>query len=803
MNEEQTKHSLITPALVAAGWDAAPARIALEQVVAPGRVESDGRSHHPKRADYVLMWGNRRLAVLEAKRDGVEAAEGERQAREYAEALGVRFAYATNGRRLVSVDRVSGERHEYGTLEALPAPAELLGKLQTAEAGESELERICRGIPWAGGRGREIRYYQERAVEAIVAALGQGRKNALVTLATGTGKTFIAFQLVHKLVAAKWRKGGEIGLRKPRVLFLADRNILADQAMESFRFPEGECYRLKAATDEPPMDRTVYFTLYQTLLGRGEEEADDADGTEAAEAATPAVKYEKFPRDFFDLVIVDECHRGGANDESAWRAVLDHFASASHVGLTATPKCDANGSTYEYFGKPVYEYSLAQGIADGFLSPYRVRRCESTLKRWRWEPGDHVERPSEIDSSKYYTTDELERGRIEILERDRHFVRELFKVMPADRKAIVFCSTQVHALRVAVLIREKARARGISAPHYCERVTAADGEAGEAFLRQFRDSDSATPTILTTSQKLSTGVDACNVRSIVLMKDIRNMVEFKQIVGRGTRVYEGKPGFVIYDFTDATDLFRDEGWDGPVVCAKCGQNPCVCKDGGGDGDDGGGDGGTPRPPKPPCPVCGCSPCICLRETSPNRVTLGDGRVIAAYWTDRVVFSGEMLEVQDFLRRFTDAVRAVAASPETLRRAWGDADARGDLLDELARRGFTGDKLRELLDKLARNDYDVLDVMLDLAWSIEPVLRSRRVETARQRLAVTGERARLADVILRNYGEHGIWTLTRESYQDLLKQRYGALGDALRALAFRDPAEALSFYSSLQSALFAA
>ena len=801
MNEAQTKHSLITPALKAAGWDDAPARLALEQVVAPGRVESDGHSHHPMFADYVLMWGKRRLAVVEAKSDEKDAGEGDAQARFYAEALGVRFAYATNGRHVRSIDLVTQEVREYDTLEAFPAPAELLHVLDVASEGESDLERVCRDIPWGGGGGRSVRYYQERAVEGVIAALGRGAKNALVTLATGTGKTFIAYQVVHKLVAAKWRRGS-LGLRKPRILFLADRNILADQAMEGFSaFPEGECYRLRAATDDPPLDRTVYFTLYQTLLGRGEDDGEVP--ADAPEADPPTVKYSKFPRDFFDLVIVDERHRGGANDESAWRAVLDYFASASHLGLTATPKCDDNGSTYEYFGKPVYQYSLKQGIADGFLSPYRVKRCESTLKTWRWVPGDRATNAEEIDKDKYYTSDELERDRIEIKERDRHFVKELFKVMPPREKAIVFCVTQQHALRVAQLIREEARALGIRAAHYCERVTADDGAIGEMYLRQFRDSDNETPTILVTSQKLSTGVDACNVRSIVLMKDVKSMVEFKQIIGRGTRVYDGKPGFVIYDFTDATDNFHDPAWDGPVVCAVCGKNPCECgKDGGG-----GGGGRGPKQPKPPCPVCGCSPCICPPREPPKikRVTLWDGRVIDAFWTDRVIFSGEMLEVQDFLKRFTDAILAASHSPEELRNAWCDVDRRTDLLEAFDRAGFTADKLRELLEKIGRDRYDVLDVMLDLAYSIEPVMRQSRAIEAQNRLApgLAPERFALAKAILAGYEHSGIWTLTKAGYQDLLKQRYGALGDALRALSFRDIPDALSFYAAIQRALFAA
>ena len=473
MNEAQTRMQFIDPALRDAGWDEAPSAIAVEQKVnqiAPGRVESDGFSHKPLRADYVLMHGGRRIAVVEAKRYGEGLDAGEAQARFYAEALGCRFAFSTNGHDIRFFDLKMGTAHDVGDM-VFPTPAELLLLLESSDDANA-LARVTRDIPWARPGGREIRYYQERAVENAIRALGDGQKNILVTLATGTGKTMIAFQLVWKLVQAKWTRSA-LGLRKPRVLFLADRNILADQAMETFgAFPKGECFRLEAGCDNPPLDRTVYFTLYQTLLGG---EVSNEYGI------APTVRYHNFKPDFFDLVIVDECHRGGANDESAWRVVLDYFQSASHFGLTATPKCDDNGSTYEYFGKPVYEYSLAQGIADGFLSPYRVKRCLSTLEKYRYVRGDIVSDPDALDELREYTADEIERNRILIEERDRHFVLELFDKgrMPLDQKAIVFCATQEHAARIANLIREEAKKRGVDAMHYCERVTAAE------FLNRF------------------------------------------------------------------------------------------------------------------------------------------------------------------------------------------------------------------------------------------------------------------------------------------------------------------------------
>ena len=788
MNEAQTRYAKIDPALKEAGWDTAPFRLVMEQQVAPGRVEHDGQSHRPEKADYVLMYGNRRLAVVEAKSDEKSVDAGEAQARHYAEALGVRFAYSTNGNAVRSFDLVLGTTSDIEFMH-FPSPQELLDLLKLTD-DESPLEKICREIPFLP----TARYYQERAVESVIRALGRGQKNALITLATGTGKTFIAWQLVKKLVEAKWsRQNGEgtIGFRTPRVLFLADRNILADQARESFKFAaDKECFRLEAGMDDPPMDRTVYFTIYQTLLGKGEaDELTDEDVKE--------VRYRKFPKDFFDLVIIDECHRGGANDESAWRVVLEYFGSASHIGLTATPKCDVNGSTYAYFGEPVYRYSLRQGISDGFLTPYRVKQCRSTLTQYHYEEGDKVEGDDELDQDKFYSNDELERDRIRIKERDRHFIHELYDVMPANEKALVFCVTQEHALRIAHIIREEAKRRGVYAAHYCERVTAEDGAVGEGYLKQFRNSENLIPTVLTTSRKLSTGVDACNVRSIVLLKQVKSMVEFKQIVGRGTRLFDGKPYFTIYDFTDATDKFTDPEWDGETVCPKCGQNPCVC------GTGGNGKGGS-TPPEP-CPKCGCLPCVCEKpQRKPIEITLSSGRTIAAYWKDKVFFDNEMLSAAEFLTRFATAVRKATRTPELLRACWADMAKRKDFIEALAVVGFDPDRLREIQRNTGRQACDILDVMLDIAYDVEPVTREfRALKAERDAKPMSAERKALFDVIVGNYVRDGVWTLTAESFRDLLRQRYSSLAGAYAALEFSTPGDAMSFYDGVQRVIYAA
>lgn len=789
MNESQTRFDLIDPVLRALGWGTAPYRIATEQnatEIAPGRVnQASAESSSPKRADYVLMRGAERIAVIEAKHTGKDVSAGVAQARYYAECFGLRLAYATNGIDAICIDRLLGTETQI-KLDEFPTPDEVETLLELGKATDTPLEKACSRIPWSVAGGRMPRYYQERAVEAAIKAIGNGRSRVLLTLATGTGKTYIAFQLCHKLLEAKWHRDGIVGIgRKPRILFLADRNILADQAKEGFAFLGEAAYRLEAGmdADKVPKDRDVYFTIYQTLLGKSEDDALE-DGEQ--------VKYKVFEPDFFDMVIIDECHRGGINDESSWRAVLDYFKNAVHIGLTATPKCDVNKDTYAYFGLPAYTYSLAQGIDDGYLTSYRVKRCHSTLERYIKAVGDKISNPDAVEDGKEYDAGQIERNAFDITERDRHFVEELFSVMPPMEKTIVFCVTQQHAARIARTIREVALEKfGISAEHYCERVTAEDGAVGEHYLRLFRDTANEIPAILVTSMKLSTGVDARDVRSIVILKNVRSMVEFKQIVGRGTRRNEGKGFFTIYDFTGATDLFRDDEWDGP-------QTPVPSPVGGGGGE---------RPPKPPppCPACGCLPCICEKPTKERTtITLSTGRKIEAHWKDSVFLDGEMLDVKEFLERFCRAVKSLAPSADALKSVWRGMDSRAEFLEELKAKGFTEEKLREIQQKTDRGEYDILDISLDLVYAVEPIKRSMRAERVEIALAgMNAAQAALAKVILANYVSNGVWTLTREGYKGLLASRYGGLKSAESALGFSSPSGLEDFYLKLQDFLYAA
>lgn len=609
MNEAETRAELIDPALRDAGWAVVEgSRVRREYHISPGRLQGAGRRGKPEIADYVLLYRNRQLAVIEAKKQSLPYTEGVQQAKAYADKLKVRFTYSTNGERIYGIDMDTARE---GEVDRYPSPQELW---QMTFPEKSNWRDRFTDVPFEDRGGTwEGRYYQENAINAALKSIADGHQRILLTLATGTGKTFIAFQLAWKLFQSRWNLSREPG-RRPRILFLADRNILADQAYNAFAaFPDDALVRISPADirrqGRVPKNGSIFFTIFQTFMSGSDDEGN----------ATPY--FGEYPPDFFDFIVIDECHRGGANDESNWRGILEYFSPAVQLGLTATPKRRDNVDTYAYFGEPVYVYSLKEGINDGFLTPFRVRQIATTLDDYVFEPDDEVIE-GEIEEGKVYGEPEFNRS-IEIEERERYRVETFMGLIDQREKSLVFCANQGHALLVRDLINQ---AKASSDPNYCVRVTADDGERGEEYLRMFQDNEKSVPTILTTSQKLSTGVDARNVRNIVLMRPIHSMIEFKQIIGRGTRLYDGKDYFTISDFVGAHALFNDEEWDGeplePENCPKCGCYPCVCKQ------------EPPRPcpacgqrpcecEKPPCPDCGESPCVCRKKKA--RVKLADGK----------------------------------------------------------------------------------------------------------------------------------------------------------------------------------
>ena len=503
MNESETRADHIDPALRAAGWGVVEgSRILREKQceITPGRLLGGGKRAKAEIADYVLVYRNTKLATIEAKAWDKPYTEGVGQTKSYATKLAVRFAYATNGQKIYGIDMATGTE---GDLAQYHSPDELWAlTFAEADAASAVWRDRFAAIPFEDQGGTwQGRYYQDIAIARVLEAIAAGRDRILLTLATGTGKTFIAFQLAWKLFQSRWNlkdwQAGTEPTRRPRVLFLADRNNLADQAYNAFSAFEntspGSLVRI--APDEirrhgrVPKNGNIFFTIFQTFMS-----GPEVDGQ-------PSPYFGAYPPDFFDFIVVDECHRGGANDESNWRAILDYFAPAVQLGLTATPKRTANANTYAYFGDPVYVYSLKEGINDGFLTPFKVKQIATTLDDYTYTPDDAVV-AGEVVAGKRYVEGDFNRI-IVIPEREAYRVKLLMGMIDQREKTIVFCATQAHALMVRDLINQ---VKTSTDPMYCVRVTSDDGERGNEALRAFQDNEKTIPTILTTSQKLSTGV---------------------------------------------------------------------------------------------------------------------------------------------------------------------------------------------------------------------------------------------------------------------------------------------------------
>ena len=682
MNEAETRAEHIDPALKAAGWGVVDgSRIRREYPITLGRIEGAGRRGKPLTADYVLEYRNTKLAVVEAKAWDEALTEGVGQAKNYAGKLAVRFTYSTNGKGIYAIDMATGKE---GEQPSYPTPDELWNV--TFAKANVWRDRFA-VVPFEDkGGSHPSRYYQDIAIERAMQAIAENRQRILLTLATGTGKTFIAFQIAWKLFHSRWNLSRE-PKRRPRILFLADRNILADQAYNAFSaFPEDALVRI--APDDirkkgkVPKNGSIFFTIFQTFMS-----GPPKDGP-----PQPVLLANTRPTSF-DFIVIDECHRGGANDESNWRDILDYFAPAVQLGLTATPKRRDNVDTYAYFGEPVFVYSLKEGINDGFLTPFRVKQIATTLDEYVYTPDDKLVE-GEIEAGKRYEERDFNRI-IEIREREAKRVKIFMDIINQREKTLVFCANQAHALAVRDLINQM---KTSTDPDYCQRVTADEGALGEQHLRDFQDNEKSIPTILTTSQKLSTGVDARNIRNIVLMRPINSMIEFKQIIGRGTRLYDGKEYFTIYDFVKAHHHFNDPEWDGepvePETCPKCDRTPCVCIE------------EPPEPcyrcgkspcqcEKPPCPKCGKSPCECKKKV---KVKLADGKartiqhmMVTTFWHP----DGTPMSAHQFLEMLFGKLPEFFKDEDELRALWSVPDTRAKLLQGLAEGGFGREQLAEM------------------------------------------------------------------------------------------------------------
>jgi type I restriction enzyme R subunit len=795
MNEAETRAELIDPKLKACGWGVVEgSRIQREYNITAGQIQAGGGRSKKVIADYILVYKGVKLAVVEAKSDELEVGEGVAQAKQYAEKLKLETTFSTNGREIYSICMKTG--YESIVSDYL-SPEQLWEKTfgskdSTPEKQEKNDWRLkFANVPFEDKSGSwQLRYYQEIAVRNTIEAVTNGQKRILLTLATGTGKTAIAFQIAWKLFQTRWNLTRD-GNRRPRILFLADRNILADQAYNSFSaFPDDALVRIKPSEIKKrgsvPTNGSIFFTIFQTFMS-----GVDSDGN-------PAPNFGDYPSDYFDFIIIDECHRGGANDEGNWRAILNYFSPAVQLGLTATPKRKDNVDTYAYFGEPVYIYSLKEGINDGFLTPFKVKRIKTTLDDYIYTSDDQII-DGQVEEGRTYYESDFNRI-IEIKAREAKRVQIYMDEANQNEKAIIFCATQEHAAAVRDLVNQFKKSKD---PNYCVRVTANDGEIGETFLREFQDNEKTIPTILTTSQKLSTGVDARNIRNIVLLRPVNSMIEFKQIVGRGTRLFDGKEFFTIYDYVDAFHHFADPEWDGepmePVPpgemplpkepCTDCGQRPCICE----------------KPEAQPCEECGELNCSCAKRKK-VKIRLRDGKereiqsmISTSFWSA----DGKPISAEEFLNNLFGELPNLFKDEAQLREIWSKPNTRKELLERLENAGFPKSDLlnAQRLVNMEKSDlFDVLEYVFN--GNYEAMTREERVATSRATILalLDSEQREFIEFVLSKYIESGVDELDIEKLPILITSKYQSFEDA-REVMGGDLAKLSTMFVEFQKHLY--
>lgn len=734
--EADTCRKYVVPKLQGVGWDTDPHSIAEQRTITDGRIIPVGKGFirkPPKRVDYLLRYTRDfDLAVVEAKAAYKSAADGLQQAKIYAEMLGLKFAYATNGPEIIEFDYFTGLESR---LSDYPSPSLLWNRYRVGQgiAIDHAAEQLL--TPFNHAVGKNERYYQQIAINRTVEGILQGKRRILLTMATGTGKTTVAFQICWKLWNARWNPTG--AYRRPRILYLADRNILVDHPKDGIFASFGDA-RHKIEGGEVVMSREIYFAIYQAL-------AEDERRTGL---------FREYPADFFDLIVVDECHRGSARDTSSWRSILEYFTPAYQLGMTATPLREENRDTYLYFGNPIYEYSLRQGIDDGFLAPYRVHRIVT-----EWDAAGF--RPSQGDLDRYgraipddeYQTKDFERV-VALRARTHAIAKHLTDFLrKTDRfaKTIVFCVDQEHASDMRAELTNLNADLMIQYPDYVCRVTADEAEIGRGHLGRFQDVDTRTPTILTTSQLLTTGVDAPTCKNVVLARVVGSMSEFKQIIGRGTRVRDdyGKLWFNILDYTgSATRLFADPAFDGDPVrvteeeLAEDGTTRVVT------------DTAEEEPTVPQETTGGV-----IEPDQPRREKFyyDGGQVeIAAHLVYELDSNGTQLRVVRYTDYAAESVRTLAADPRELRASWMDAKKRENIIARLKERGIDFEELATMADQ---PEADPFDLLCHLAFNAP--LRSRRERaqqlkhTRKDFFEQYGLEARqVLDELLEKYAEHG-------------------------------------------------
>jgi type I restriction enzyme R subunit len=739
ITEADTCRRYVLPKLYEAGWT--DDQISEQKYFTDGRIVPVGRRHvrkRGKRADYLLRYRpDFHIAVVEAKPAYKKPGDGMQQAMEYAETLGLKFAYATNGHGIEEYDFITGRQTSLGTF---PSPEDLWRRwrsdqgLTSDDDAEGLLFPFNRELRNPDGTVKRPRYYQDIAIERAVQAVTQGKKRILITMATGTGKTFVAMQIVWKL----WRTR-----RKRRILYLADRNILVDQAKDRTFTPFGDA--VHKIQRRPIKSREVYFAIYQAIADR---------------EGRPGL-YRRYPPDFFDLIIVDECHRGSARDESNWRQILEYFHPATQIGMTATPLRNDNVNTYRYFGNPIYVYSLAQGIEDGFLAPYRVRRVVTDVDDvgWRADPGLLDRFGREVPDGLYETRD-FERV-VSLLGRTEAVARHLTDYLKETghyAKTIVFCVDQEHALDMRKALINCNTDITQKHPNYVARIVSEEGKTGLGHLSKFQDPEQQFPVIVTTSRLLSTGVDVPTCRNIVLFKPINSIVEFKQIIGRGTRLFvdEDKFWFTILDYVEATRLFYDPDFDGiPELTAEetiDAQGQITSSTETGEAAE-----AAKQVEEGVGPIISDD-----SEGEPRKYYVNGVQVrVVREMVQELDPEGRELRVQRFEDYTRGQVRTLYGDAGKIRAAWRDPEQRAVVVSELASRGISFEQLAEVT---GQPDADPFDLLTHVAFNAPLRSRLERAEAARHEHkdffdAYSPQAQQVLEYLLGKYTDHGVAQLT--------------------------------------------
>lgn len=771
LTEADTRAQFIDPALAQSGWVGHLVR--REFQITAGRIIGGGKRAEPSVADYVLESKGKRLAVIEAKKWDLEHTEGVGQAIRDGNKLGLPFAFATNGQKIRQINLVTGKEED---IEVFPTPDQLWDLINEPK---NELIDELRAVDFESRGGTEpVRYYQQKAVENVLEAIAKGDDRLLLTLATGTGKTKIAFHIAWKLFQVRWNRSAD-RKRRPRILFLADRNILADQAFNEFSpFPEDALVRISPDAvrkkGKVPTNGNIFFTIFQTF--------------ETESTGVP--NFGEYPKDFFDLIIVDECHRGGATEDGNWRAILEYFAPAVQLGLTATPKRRDNVDTYAYFGEPRYIYSLKEGIGDGFLTPFRVRKYQTSIDDYTFV-GDDTVVAGEVEVGKLYTGGDFNRVII-IREREVFRVELLLAQINPNEKTIIFCATQDHALMIRDIINEKKTNPNTS---YCVRVTADEGGIGDQHLRDFQDNEKTIPTILTTSQKLSTGVDARNIRNIVLMRPVNSIIEFKQIIGRGTRLYEGKDFFTIHDFVNASQNFYDPEWDGEPVDPTPKPEP--------------GPSGPIDKPKPgPIDGGGNDPDDPPAKREKIIIKLADGKEREfQHMTSKMFYSvdGTPMSLTEFIQSLFNTLEMpdLFKNEDELRAIWAVPSTRAQLLKQLEDAGFPTIELLSIQELIDAQNSDLFDVLEFVKYALKPVTRKVRAAVSRSIMeeGIESKQLEFVDFLVSQYVESGVGELEESKLETLLEIKYADVFNAVKVLGNGEVSKVRNLFLAFQKNLY--